>query len=259
MKMKAAVLWEPQTDWSIEEVELDPPKAGEVLVQLVGSGLCHSDEHLLTGDLALPEETQKELGMQQFPVIGGHEGAGTVLEVGDGVYRPEARRPRRLRVHPVVRQVPELLDRPPEPVRPRRLPARRPPGHRLHVAPPRQGPGPRPDVLHRHVRRVHRRLAGQLHQDRGRHPARQGGARRMRRDHRLGLGRVRRRRAARRDRRHRRLRRRRHERRAGRLDVRRPPRDRRRSAGVQAGAGAGLRSDPLGRRRSRRPPRSSAS
>ena len=52
MKMKAAVLWEPKTDWSVEEVELDPPKAGEVLVKLVGSGLCHSDEHLLTGDLA---------------------------------------------------------------------------------------------------------------------------------------------------------------------------------------------------------------
>jgi Zn-dependent alcohol dehydrogenase len=85
MKMKAAVLWEPKTDWSVEEVELDPPKAGEVLVKLVGSGLCHSDEHLLTGDLALPEETQQELGMQQFPVIGGHEGAGEVLEVGAGV------------------------------------------------------------------------------------------------------------------------------------------------------------------------------
>ena len=54
MKMKAAVLWEPKTDWSVEEVELDPPGPGEVLVKLVGSGLCHSDEHLLTGDLALP-------------------------------------------------------------------------------------------------------------------------------------------------------------------------------------------------------------
>jgi Zn-dependent alcohol dehydrogenase len=85
MKMKAAVLWEPKTDWSVEEVTLDPPKAGEVLVKLVGSGLCHSDEHLLTGDLALPEATQQELGMQQFPVIGGHEGAGEVLEVGPGV------------------------------------------------------------------------------------------------------------------------------------------------------------------------------
>jgi NDMA-dependent alcohol dehydrogenase len=85
MKMKAAILWEPNTDWSVEEVDLDPPKAGEVLVKLVGSGLCHSDEHLLTGDLALPEETAKELGIQQFPIIGGHEGAGEVVEVGPGV------------------------------------------------------------------------------------------------------------------------------------------------------------------------------
>ena len=53
MKMKAAILWEPKTEWSVEEVELDPPKAGEVLLKLIGSGLCHSDEHLLTGDLAL--------------------------------------------------------------------------------------------------------------------------------------------------------------------------------------------------------------
>ena len=85
MKMKAAILWEPKTDWSVEEVELDPPKAGEVLVKLVGSGLCHSDEHLLTGDLAVPDEAQKEMGIQQFPVIGGHEGAGEVVEVGPGV------------------------------------------------------------------------------------------------------------------------------------------------------------------------------
>jgi S-(hydroxymethyl)glutathione dehydrogenase/alcohol dehydrogenase len=83
--MKAAVLWEPRTDWSVEEVELDPPKAGEVLVKLIGSGLCHSDEHLLTGDMEIPEETAKEMGLQQFPVIGGHEGAGEVVEVGPGV------------------------------------------------------------------------------------------------------------------------------------------------------------------------------
>lgn len=83
--MKAAVLWEPKTDWSVEEVELDPPKAGEVLVKLVGSGLCHSDEHLVTGDLALGEEAEKEMGFKQFPIVGGHEGAGEVVEVGDSV------------------------------------------------------------------------------------------------------------------------------------------------------------------------------
>jgi NDMA-dependent alcohol dehydrogenase len=85
MRMKAAVLWEPKTEWSVEEVELDPPKAGEVLVKLVGSGLCHSDEHLLTGDLALPDDALDDMGFKQFPLIGGHEGAGEVMEVGPGV------------------------------------------------------------------------------------------------------------------------------------------------------------------------------
>jgi NDMA-dependent alcohol dehydrogenase len=85
MKMKAAILWEPKTDWSVEEVDLDPPKAGEVLLKLVGSGLCHSDEHLVTGDLVLDPKVAEELGVQQFPIIGGHEGAGEVLDVGPGV------------------------------------------------------------------------------------------------------------------------------------------------------------------------------
>jgi S-(hydroxymethyl)glutathione dehydrogenase/alcohol dehydrogenase len=85
LKINAAILWEPKTDWSVEEVELDPPKAGEVLLKLVGSGLCHSDEHLVTGDMTLDPAVAQELGVQQFPIIGGHEGAGEVLEVGPGV------------------------------------------------------------------------------------------------------------------------------------------------------------------------------
>ena len=51
MKTKAAILWEVGKDWSVEEIELDPPKEGEVLVKLAASGMCHSDEHLVTGDL----------------------------------------------------------------------------------------------------------------------------------------------------------------------------------------------------------------
>ena len=78
MKTKAAILWERHTPWSVEEIELDPPKTGEVLVKMHASGMCHSDEHLVTGDLAgaTPEP----------PLIGGHEGAGVVLEVGAGVF-----------------------------------------------------------------------------------------------------------------------------------------------------------------------------
>jgi NDMA-dependent alcohol dehydrogenase len=74
MKTKAAILWEVGKDWSVEEIELDPPKEGEVLVKMAASGMCHSDEHLLTGDLPF-----------DLPIIGGHEGAGIVTEVGPGV------------------------------------------------------------------------------------------------------------------------------------------------------------------------------
>lgn len=85
MKTRAAILWEQNADWSVEEIDLDPPQAGEVLVKLVGSGLCHSDEHLRTGDMVVDTETAELLGLEQFPIIGGHEGAGEVLEVGPGV------------------------------------------------------------------------------------------------------------------------------------------------------------------------------
>ena len=78
MKTKAAILWERHTPWSVEEIELDPPQTGEVLVKLAASGMCHSDEHLVTGDLAG--------ATAEPPCIGGHEGAGVVLEVGPGVF-----------------------------------------------------------------------------------------------------------------------------------------------------------------------------
>ena len=74
MKTNAAILWEVNAPWSVEEIELDPPKEGEVLVKLAASGLCHSDEHLVTGDLPFA-----------LPIIGGHEGSGVVQEVGEGV------------------------------------------------------------------------------------------------------------------------------------------------------------------------------
>lgn len=74
MKTKAAVLWGLGEKWEIEEAELDGPKAAEVLVKLTASGLCHSDDHLITGDMPM-----------EFPVVGGHEGAGVVVEVGPGV------------------------------------------------------------------------------------------------------------------------------------------------------------------------------
>ena len=71
---RAAVLWGVGEEWKIEDVQMDDPNAGDVLVEVRAAGLCHSDEHVVTGDLPLP-----------LPVIGGHEGSGVVLEVGEGV------------------------------------------------------------------------------------------------------------------------------------------------------------------------------
>ena len=85
MKSKAAILWETHSKWSVEEIELDQPGPGEVLVQLAASGLCHSDEHLVTGDMVIDPAIAEAMGLRQLPVIGGHEGAGEVLEVGPGV------------------------------------------------------------------------------------------------------------------------------------------------------------------------------
>jgi len=85
MKSKAAILWETGAKWSVEEIELDPPRSGEVLVKLAASGLCHSDDHLVTGDMVLDPALAEAFGLQQLPIIGGHEGAGEVVEVGPNV------------------------------------------------------------------------------------------------------------------------------------------------------------------------------
>jgi S-(hydroxymethyl)glutathione dehydrogenase/alcohol dehydrogenase len=72
--MKAALLHEAGRPLSVEDVELDGPRAGEVRVRIAASGLCHSDYHLVTGDLPL-----------QTPAVLGHEAAGFVEAVGDDV------------------------------------------------------------------------------------------------------------------------------------------------------------------------------
>jgi S-(hydroxymethyl)glutathione dehydrogenase/alcohol dehydrogenase len=75
MKTRAAVLWGVNEEWKVEDVELDDPRRGEVLIKTKVAGMCHSDEHMVTGDMIMPH----------FPCIGGHEGAGEVLAVGEGV------------------------------------------------------------------------------------------------------------------------------------------------------------------------------
>ncbi len=75
MKTRAAVAFEAGKPLSIETVDLEGPRAGEVLVEIKATGVCHTDEFTLSG--ADPE------GL--FPAILGHEGAGVVVEVGAGV------------------------------------------------------------------------------------------------------------------------------------------------------------------------------
>jgi NDMA-dependent alcohol dehydrogenase len=85
-KCRAAVLHAVGEEWKIEELTVDPPVAGEVIVQWKVAGLCHSDEHFVTGDMVPPAEMLEAAGMPPFfPVVAGHEGAGVVVEVGPGV------------------------------------------------------------------------------------------------------------------------------------------------------------------------------
>ena len=89
MKTHAAVLWDRKQDWQIEEIELDPPREREVLVKWEAAGLCHSDQHLRGMDLGekepVPDEPEHQPPPGLFPIIGGHEGGGVVIQVGPGV------------------------------------------------------------------------------------------------------------------------------------------------------------------------------
>ncbi len=75
MKTRAAVAWAAGKPLEVEEIELEGPKPGEVLVQIKATGVCHTDAFTLSGDD--PEGI--------FPAVLGHEGGGVVVEVGSGV------------------------------------------------------------------------------------------------------------------------------------------------------------------------------
>jgi NDMA-dependent alcohol dehydrogenase len=79
MKTKAAVVYEPGKPIEIEELDLDGPREGEVLIRYTHAGLCHSDVHVAHGDLEA-----------RLPMVLGHEGAGIIEEVGVGVTRVKA-------------------------------------------------------------------------------------------------------------------------------------------------------------------------
>ena len=67
MKIKAALIVAPHTPFQIEEVDLQEPKDGEVLIQLAACGVCHSDYHVVTGDTKQP-----------MPVVTGHDGLAAI-------------------------------------------------------------------------------------------------------------------------------------------------------------------------------------
>ncbi|MDO6805005.1 alcohol dehydrogenase catalytic domain-containing protein, partial [Wenyingzhuangia sp. 1_MG-2023] len=75
MTCRAAIAWGPKEPLKIEEVEVAAPKAGEVRVKIVATGVCHTDAFTLSGED--PEGI--------FPSILGHEGGGIVESVGEGV------------------------------------------------------------------------------------------------------------------------------------------------------------------------------
>ena len=109
VRIDAVVLHEPGRV-SVEEVELDPPKRGEVLVRVAAAGVCHSDVMLADG----------RLGDGRWPMVIGHEGAGVVEAVGEDVTHVAPGRPRRLLPRARVRNVRRL------PARAARISASRP-------------------------------------------------------------------------------------------------------------------------------------
>src|SRR6202167_3319563 len=76
LKTRAAVLEEGSPKFEIMELDVDEPGVGEVKIKYVAAGLCHSDLHLIDGDI-----------VPRFPIVAGHEGAGIIEAVGPGVTR----------------------------------------------------------------------------------------------------------------------------------------------------------------------------
>lgn len=72
---RAAVAFAPKRPMEIVEVSVSDPGPGQVMIRLLATGLCHSDLHVLDGS-----------SVQQFPIVLGHEGAGEVIAIGDGVH-----------------------------------------------------------------------------------------------------------------------------------------------------------------------------
>lgn len=90
MKTRAAVLAGIGQKWTIEDVTLGKPGPHEVVIEMKAAGLCHSEEHMVSGEMVIPDEVRLEHGIpSQFPLIGGHEGAGVIVAMGSAVEQLE--------------------------------------------------------------------------------------------------------------------------------------------------------------------------
>ena len=86
MKVRAAAVFGLNEPWTTIDLDIDEPNPGEVKVKMAYAGMCHSDEHIRTGDISQPPEVLPYFGVDSmFPLIGGHEGSGIVESVGEGV------------------------------------------------------------------------------------------------------------------------------------------------------------------------------
>ena len=171
--MKAAVLNQQPGELDIEELRIDDPAPGEVLVRTVGAGLCHSDLHFMEGLFRL-----------KVPAVLGHESAGVVEAVGEGVtyVQPGDHVVCCLSIfcgtcRQCLSGVPEPLHEPGGHVAA--------PGRRAAAVARRRHAG-RPVRPPRRLRRDDARPPERRREDHRGHPARQGGAHRLRRAHRLG-------------------------------------------------------------------------
>ena len=178
MKTKGALVWDFHQPWSVEEIEIGDPRKGEVKVALEVAGMCHSDHHIVTGDIPVAA----------FPGARRSRRRGRRRRGRRGRRRPGARRSRRRIVHPVLRRVPVVPGRSAQPVRPRNGPDVRYIGVGRDVS----GSGARPERLPVRVARDILAVSGRAPdlggQDRPGHPLRGGGPCQLRRDDGMGLG-----------------------------------------------------------------------
>ncbi len=107
MKTKGALLWGVNEKWSIEEIELGDPVAGEVQIRMEAAGMCHSDHHIVTGATPMPS----------YPAMGGTRGLGRHHQGRRGRHWRRGRRPRRTVVHPGLWTLSVVLGGSLEPVR----------------------------------------------------------------------------------------------------------------------------------------------